>query len=149
MFHALGQSSTVQCCVMTTLKPEEFITEFNKQGEELDTEDKWMMTVHPIQTMNTMNLALLQGTTVHDIQMWPNWEEPSTRNSTNFSRPQTKLTCMSKARIFSSTQRKDKQTGINLWSTSVHTSVPCHRRSWEISYPPPTEKSRICGKKNA
>jgi len=63
MFHASGQSSIVQCCVMTTLKPEEFITEFNKQGKELGKEDQWMMTLHPIQTMNTTNLPFLQGTT--------------------------------------------------------------------------------------
>ena len=62
-FHSSGQSSIVQCCISTTLKPEDFVKEFNKLGEELDEEDKWMMTLHPIQTMETTNLAFLQGTT--------------------------------------------------------------------------------------
>jgi len=62
-FHASGQSSMVQCCISTTLKPEDFVAEFNKLGDELDKEDKWMMTLHPIQTMETTNLAFLQGTT--------------------------------------------------------------------------------------
>jgi len=61
-FHASGQPSMVQCCISTTLKPEDFIAEFNKLGDELDEEDKWMMTLHPIQTMETTNLAF-QGTT--------------------------------------------------------------------------------------
>jgi len=62
-FHASGQSSMVQCCISTTLKPEDFVAEFNKLGDELDEEDKWTMTLHPIQTMETTNLAFLQGTT--------------------------------------------------------------------------------------
>ena len=62
-FHASGQSSIVQCCISTTLKPEDFVAEFNKLGDELDKEDKWMMTLHPIQTMETTNLAFLQGRT--------------------------------------------------------------------------------------
>jgi len=62
-FHALGQPSMVQCCISTTLKPEDFVAEFNKLVDELDEEDKWMMTLHPIQTMETTNLAFLQGTT--------------------------------------------------------------------------------------
>jgi len=62
-FHALGQPSMVQCCISTTLKPEDFVAEFNKLGDELDEEDKWTMTLHPIQTMETTNLAFLQGTT--------------------------------------------------------------------------------------
>jgi len=62
-FHSSGRSSIVQCCISTTLKPEDFVTECNKRGDELDEEDKWMMTPHPIQTMETTNLAFLQGTT--------------------------------------------------------------------------------------
>jgi len=42
-FHASGQSSIVQCCISMMLKPEDFVTEFNNQGDELDKEDKWMM----------------------------------------------------------------------------------------------------------
>jgi len=62
-FHASGQSGMVQCCISTTLKPEDFVAEFNKLGDELDEEDKWTMTLHPIQTMETTNLAFRQGTT--------------------------------------------------------------------------------------
>jgi len=62
-FHASGQSSIVQCCISTKLKPEDFVTEINKLGDELDKEDKWMMTLHPIQIMETTNLAFPQGTT--------------------------------------------------------------------------------------
>jgi len=53
----------VQCCISTTLKPEDFVEEFNKLRDALDEEDKWTMTLHPIQTMETTNLAFLQGTT--------------------------------------------------------------------------------------
>jgi len=31
-FHASGQPSMVQCCISTTLKPEDFVAEFNKLG---------------------------------------------------------------------------------------------------------------------